>query len=89
MKSVTETSTIMTLSEALEGYEPTVMIGTPECTKTIQVQYLCAHARTMCMMYEATGEQRYLKQARIDLDTAHAIKLGFQRPLGVHIKEVA
>ena len=67
----------------------TVMLGTPEATRSIQVQSLCSHARTMCMMYEATGEPRYLTQARIDLDMARQIKAGYPRPLGAITKEVA
>lgn len=54
-----------------------------QTTKSIHINYLCKHARTMCMMYEATGEQRYLQQARIDLDMASTIRTGFLRPLGV------
>lgn len=87
MKDVTK---VIDMSEYLESQcNNTVMIGTCESTKSIHIQYLCKHARTMCMMFEATGEQRYLQQARNDLDLASTIKLGFFRPLGVHIKEVA
>jgi len=87
MKDVTK---VIDMSEYLESQcNDTVMIGTREATKSIHIQYLCKHARTMCMMYEATGEIRYLKQARYDLDLASTIKVGFQRPLGVHKKEVA
>ena len=67
----------------------TVMIGTCESTKSMHIQYLCKHARTMCMMFEATGERRYLKQARHDLDLANTIKVGFMRPLGVILDKAA
>ena len=52
-------------------------------SKQARVQFLCNHARTMCMMYEASGNQRYLQQARIDLDMATSTIRGFIRPFGV------
>jgi hypothetical protein len=87
MKDVTD---VIDMTQYMESQcKETVMIGTSESTKSIHIQYLCKHARTMCMMYEATGEQRYLEQARHDLDLARTIQVGFLRPLGVHKKEVA
>ena len=86
-----KTTTIIT--EVIELFKKeatqTVMIGTPEATRSIQVQHLCSHARTMCMMYEATGDSKYLTQARIDIDTARHIKTGFLRPLGALTKKSA
>ena len=52
-------------------------------TTRVQLEMLLAHARTMCMMYKATGENRYLNRARLDLQTAKSIQVGFVRPLGV------
>ena len=64
--------------------QPTTMIGSQETTRTIQVDSLARHARTMIMMYRATGDRKYLKQARLDIWTARDIQAGHQRPLGVH-----
>lgn len=48
------------------------------------VMFYLAHARTMCMMYKATGEVRYLRRARIDIANAKRLKKGdFVRPMGV------
>lgn len=69
--------------------EQTVMIGTSEATKSIQIQSLCKHARTMLMMFSATGDQKYVKQAKSDLDLARTIKVGFMRPLGALPNEAA
>lgn len=61
-----------------------------ESTKNIQARMMCAHARTMCMMYEATKEVRYLQQARLDIAQARSIlQQDFIRPLGVIITKVA
>ena len=86
MKDVS--TNIINMSQFLERTE-TTMLGTPEATCSIQINHLCKHARTMVMMYEATGDQRYLKQARLDLDLAQQIKVGFIRPLGVLKSEAA
>lgn len=49
-----------------------------------QIRYMLAHARTMCMMYEATKDRKYLQRARVDILRAQSIKeCGFIRPLGV------
>ena len=47
-----------------------------------KTKYLIAHARTMCMMYRATGDNKYLKLARKDIRLIKDIKVGFMRPLG-------
>ncbi len=80
---MSETTKIIEMSKFLEEKQETVMLGSSECNRSIQVQFLCKHGRTMCMMYQATGEQRYLDQARLDLDKAKEIQAGFIRPLGV------
>lgn len=49
-----------------------------------QADILLRHARVMCMMYQATGERRYLSIARVDMMRAKSIiECGFIRPLGV------
>ena len=82
------TTKVLNMCVGLESSD-TVMIGSDEATKSIHINHLCKHARTMCMMYEATGEQRYLQQAKSDLDLATTIKVGFLRPLGVTTREAA
>ena len=50
----------------------------------IQADMLVRHARTMIMMFKATGERRYLSQAKLDVLRAKSIlRSGFLRPLGV------
>lgn len=50
----------------------------------VQIKMLCYHARTMIMMWQATGHSRYLGQARLDLLRAKSIReCKFVRPLGV------
>jgi hypothetical protein len=82
------TTKVINMCVGLESSD-TVMIGTPEATKVLHINHLCKHARTMCMMYEVTGEQRYLQQAKSDLDLANTIKVGFLRPFSVHQQEAA
>ncbi len=49
-----------------------------------QASILLKHARTMCLMYEATGDDKYLSRARLDMMRAKSIiECGFIRPLGV------
>ena len=49
-----------------------------------KARMLRAHSRTMIMMFEATGELRYLDQSVSDLLSAdNLIEAGFVRPLGV------
>jgi len=43
----------------------------------------CMHGKTMLMMYSATNDDKYLKQAQLDMMRAKSIKAGFIRPLGV------
>ena len=75
---------VLELTQTLEQSTETTMIGTEECMNNVHVQYLCKHARTMCMMYKATGESRYLTQARLSVRQAKSIKeSGFIRPMGV------
>lgn len=80
---------VIEMSKYLESQCDTTMIGTTQAARSLQIQFLCNHARTMCMMYQATGFERYLTQAKIDLDMAKTIKVGFLRPLGAAQKEVA
>lgn len=48
------------------------------------IRYLAMHGKTMLMMYEATKDEKYLKQARLDYHRAKSIQeCGFVRPLGV------
>lgn len=70
-------------------FNKTTMIGTKECTNQIYVEYLCKHARTMLMMYKASGDNKYLKQARLNLDRAKSIKVGFMFPLGTFLNNAA
>lgn len=50
----------------------------------IQAEMLAKHARTMCLMYRATKDKKYLKQAKLDVLRAKSIRSGgFPRPLGV------
>ena len=78
-----DTTKVIDLAEVLETTE-TTMLGTIECTNKIQIDMLCRHARTMCLMFKATGERRYLDQARLDVLRAKSIKeSGFVRPMGV------
>ncbi len=69
--------------------DETVMVGTEECTNQLQVEFLCKHGRTMVMMYQASGDDKYLKQARLDLKRAKSIKAGFMRPLGAILNNAA
>ena len=55
-----------------------------EATNQIHIQMLCYHGRSMVLMWRATGETRYLDQARLDLLRAKSIQeCGFVRPIGV------
>lgn len=47
-----------------------------------KTEFLLAHARTMCMMFRATGDNKYLKLAKEDIQVIKDIKVGFMRPLG-------
>lgn len=84
-----DTTKIIDMSKYFESQCETAVIGTTQATKSLHIQYLCKHARTMVMMYEASGDTKYLQQAKKDLDLAHTIKVGFLRPLGVTQKEAA
>lgn len=85
-----ETTEVINMAEKLEKDQSTVMLGTDECTTQIQIEMLCKHGRTMCMMYQATKDNKYLKQARLDLERAKSLKeVGFIRPLGVLLNKVA
>ena len=79
-----DTTTIITEVIELLRDQPTVVVGSINLTKHIQVEQLAKHARTMIMMFNATHEARYLKQARLDIMTAQEIKAGHKRPLGAH-----
>ena len=49
-----------------------------------QYELVCMHGRTMVMMYQVTGESRYLRRARLDLQQAKTIlRGGHMRPIGV------
>lgn len=54
-----------------------------------KIEMLLAHARTMCMMYEASKDARYLERAKKDLAAVKTLKVGFFRPLGALEKEAA
>jgi hypothetical protein len=48
-----------------------------------------AYARTMAFMFKATKQRHYLTKARMCLDKARDIKVGFMRPLGALVNGVA
>ena len=79
---------VINMSKFLESNE-TTMIGTDEATRSMHVNYLCKHARTMCMMFEASNDTKYLEQAKKDIALAHQIKAGFMRPIGAIKSEAA
>lgn len=73
-----------------ENFERTVMFNSEQEQRQNHIDMYLRHARTMCMMYEATGESSYLARARQDVNNAKSIlRGGFLRPLGVHFKEAA
>ena len=80
-----DTTKVIDMQEFVESKTgETTMIGTPECTIQLQVEHLAKHGKTMLMMYDATGEQRYLDQARLDYRQAKSLlNAGFVRPQGV------
>jgi len=74
---------IIKLNECVKSDETTVL-GSEECVNQLHIKYLYKHARTMCMMYEASNDKKYLKQARLTLEKARSIKeVGFIRQWGV------
>ena len=75
--------------QCVDEMDHTTVINSDELTRQVQVRALAKHGLTMLMMYRATGEERYLKQARNDYDRTKSLRGGFQRPLGVHLKEAA
>lgn len=83
-----ETTKLLKISDHLKTNE-TVMIGTEECADQLHIEHLCKHGRTMIMMYRASGDEKYLKQARLDLLRAKSIKAGFMRPLGAILNNAA
>lgn len=80
---------VIDMAKMLEQSTETTLVGTPEHVKQVQVQMLCANARTMCMMYRITNESYYLARAKASIDQARSIKRGFVRPRGVLSLEVA
>lgn len=50
--------------------------------RTERWQTLCWHGRTMVMMWQATGDSKYLERAQADLVRAKSIKeVGFVQPI--------
>lgn len=47
---------------------------------------LMAHSRVMILMFEATGEVRYLDRSAQDLMNAKEVTNTFTRPMGVILK---
>lgn len=86
-----DTTKVIKLCEFVESKSSqTTMIGTNETTINIQADSLARHARTMIMMFQATNDPKYLRQARIDvLQAKSLLRSGFVRPLGVLLKQSA
>lgn len=62
----------------------TKVVNMSEIVHHDQVEMLCFNGKTMLMMWEVTGDVKYLDQARLDLFRAKSIQeCGFVRPLGV------
>jgi len=84
------TKTLLDLKLFIEEEHGTTILGSDECTNQQQADMLARHARTMIMMYKATGERRYLAQAKLDIHRAKSIlRSGFIRPLGVTLYKAA
>jgi hypothetical protein len=81
----TSTATMTNVLKLGLGTANTVFIG----ISGSHIKFLCSHARTMLMMYRATGDQKYIERAKSDLDLARTIKVGFMRPLGALPNEAA
>ena len=76
-------------------------LTTDEVTKTVTITKplsgsdlvrrtnLALHGRSMILMYQATGEERYLQRARADYAMAQSIQVGFERPLGAITNDAA
>ena len=85
-----ETTVIKMELTDIEDMSLTTIIGSEELTTQYQVRMLAKHGKTMLMMYEATSESKYLRQARIDYHRIQSLLRGdFIRPLGVILTEVA
>ena len=60
------------------------VVKLPVSENDSHAEYYLAHSRTMIMMFEATGEERYLDRSLASFMTAQSLlRGGFVRPLGV------
>lgn len=85
-----QTTKIIKMIDYIDDSYETAMFNSPEEQRQYQASMLCKHARAMCMMYEATGDRKYLWRARVDVRNAKSIlRSGFMRPLGVLLLESA
>lgn len=75
--------------DCVDEMDLTTIVGSPELTKQVQIRSLAKYGKTMLMMYDATGEDKYLKQARLCYEQAKSIKVDFVRPLGALYNKVA
>lgn len=75
--------------QCVDDVSITTIIGSKKLTKQVQIRSLAKHGKTMLMMYEATGEHKYLKQARLCYEQAKSIEVDFVRPLGALYNKVA
>ena len=65
-----ETRTIEVIPTCIDDMDLTVILANEELTNQMHLRYYAKHGLTMLMMYEATSEVRYLKQARLDYHQA-------------------
>ena len=69
--------------------DTTNIINMSEYINNPEIRMLAMHGKSMLLMYDATGEQRYLDRARQDYDKITSLRSGFMRPIGAIIDEAA
>lgn len=76
MQEITKThiNNLTSLEEFMEKEHPTARE---------QAKFMADSARTNIAMFKATGDVKYDKQARLDIEKGKDILRGFSRPLGL------
>ena len=74
------------MKDLIQGTEWRVIESGAQLKTKEHIRQYAMHGKTMLMMYEATKEERYLKQARLDYHRAKSLQeCGFVRPLGCYL----
>ena len=68
-----ETTILQFQPTSLEDLDLSVILGSEELTRQVQIRSLAKHGKSMLMMYNATGDAKWLEQARQDYKMAKSL----------------